>query len=78
VGEVRLALESYKIKGGEVENINVVKEKKGRKTLAIPESVVEEMDIGGGDDEFGMDQRTEVLLEFPGDALTEQVVEGPV
>jgi len=61
-----------------MENTKLVKEKKGKKTLAVPESVAEEMDMGGGDDEFGIDQRTEVLLEISEDALTEQVVEGPV
>jgi len=61
-----------------IENTKSVKEKKGKKNLAVPESVVEERDIEGGDDEFGIDQRTEVLLEISGDVLTEQVVEGPV
>jgi len=50
-----------------VENTKLVKEKRGKKILAIPESVVEERDVEGGDDGFGIDQGTEVLLEIPVD-----------
>jgi len=48
-----------------VENTKLVKEKKGRKILKIPESVVEEMDVKGGKEDFGIDQRTEVVVEMP-------------
>jgi len=47
-----------------VENTKRVKEKKGRKNLEIPERVVEEMDIEGGEEDFGIDQRTEVVVEM--------------
>jgi len=48
-----------------VENAKLIKEKKGRKNLEIPEKVVEEMDVEGGEEDFGIDQRTEVVVEMP-------------
>jgi len=49
----------------EVESIKTVKEKKGRKVLEIPERVLEEMDVEGGEEDFGIDRRAEVLVEMP-------------
>jgi len=60
----------------EVENINTIKEKKGRKVLEIPERVVEEMDVEGGEEDFGIDRHTEVLLEMPLDLpVVQEVIE---
>jgi len=59
-----------------LENKKSVKEKKIKKSLAIPESVVEEMELEKGEDEFGIDQRTEVLLEGEEETLTGQGVGG--
>jgi len=64
-----------------VENTKTIKEKKGRKISGIPERVVEEMDVEGGEEDFGIDQRTEVVVEMPLDLPGRQDVvdiEGPV
>jgi len=55
----------------EVENVKVVLHKKGKKTLNIPESVVEEMDLESGEKEkeFEKEQRNEVRVEIPQDIL---------
>jgi len=50
--------------GQEVENTKMVKERKGKKVLEIPERVVEERDVEGGDEDFGIDQRMEVIVEM--------------
>jgi len=47
------------------ENKKLVKEKKGRKILEIPAIVVEEMDVEGREEDIGIDQRTEVVVEMP-------------
>jgi len=56
----------------EVESVKMLKEKKGRKVLEIPERVVEEMDVEGGEEDFGVDRCTGVLLEMPADLPGEQ------
>jgi len=62
----------------EVENVEVIRKKRENKTVNIPESVVEEMDLEIGEDEenFQKEQRNEVRVEIPQDIL--KVVERSV
>jgi len=62
----------------EVENVKFIRDKREKKTLNIPESVVEEMDLESVEEEedFRKEQRNEVRVEIPHDILRVQDVSG--
>jgi len=62
----------------EVENVQLVKDKKGKKNQKITESVTEEMELESGEEEedFRREQRDEVRVEIPQDILGVQDVRG--
>jgi len=58
-----------------VENTKIVKEKKVRKVLGIHEKMVEEMDVEGGEEDFSVNRRMEVILEMPLELPGDEVIE---
>jgi len=58
----------------QVENVQLVKDKKGKKILKIPEIVTEQMDLESGEEDFRREQRDEVRVEIPQDILRVQDV----
>jgi len=63
-----------------LENVKLMKEKKGRKALKIPEIVVEEMDLESGEKDFRTGQRNEVVVDIPlgSPGIIEEEIGGPV
>jgi len=62
----------------EVENVQLIKDKREKKTLNIPESEIEEMDLESGEEEenFRKERRNDVRVEILQDILRVQDVGG--